>query len=254
MMFDSDVHSHQHSLLTINILDQFDEFKSSISTLLDLGCGKCYDLQTWANMQHYDSEGNPVKPLNIKCHGFDKVVPTNSESQHKNIRLHQYDFNSGDDFPLGTKFDIVWCHDSLQYSYSPIQLLGKINAAMNVNSMLYLCVPSTFNVMYKKFHNYTKSGYYSTFTLTQLIYLLALNGFDCRDAYFKKEPYVDAIEVITYKNTNVLDYSTTWYQLAEQRMLSDNASEIVDKIGYLTDNGLVTKWLDGTVYDYRHHS
>jgi len=37
-------------------------------------------------------------------------------------------------------------------------------------------------------------------------------------------------------------------------VFTDNMSEIISAKGYLTDNSLVTTWLDGEVYDYRWHS
>jgi hypothetical protein len=45
-----------------------------------------------------------------------------------------------------------------------------------------------------------------------------------------------------------------WGQLAEHNMLTDNMNEIINHKGYLTDQGLVTKWIDGTVFDYRWHT
>ena len=71
---------------------------------------------------------------------------------------------------------------------------------------------------------------------------------------FKKNKHEDCIEAIVYKNSDPLDYDTTWYQLAEQELLSENMSGIVNSIGYLTDNGLVTMWLNGEVFDYRYHT
>jgi len=125
---------------------------------------------------------------------------------------------------------------------------------MQDTGMLYLRVPSTISVIYNKFQNYTKSGYYSTFTLTQLIYLLALNGFDCNDVFFKKTAYEDIIEVVTYKISEPYDANLNWGQLAEHNMLTDNMNEIINHKGYLTDQGLITKWIDGTVFDYRWHT
>jgi hypothetical protein len=109
-------------------------------------------------------------------------------------------------------------------------------------------------VVHHKFKNYVYPQQLNTFTMTQLIYLLALNGFDCKDAYFKKQPYEDTIEVITYKIQEPVDYTTSWYELDELELLSENMSDIINRIGYLTDNGLVTTWADGEVFDYRHHS
>jgi len=252
-MFSTPKESHKHSLETLNILDGFIDFKCSINDLLDIGCGKCYDLSWWVNINDGDLK-NP-QPLNIKCVGLDIIKPSNKESMHENIYFVEHDFNSTDRLPFSDrKFDVVWCHDVLQYAHNPLKLLGAINYQMATNSMLYICVPSTVNVLHGKFHNYTFSKYYSTFTMTQLIYLLALNGFDCKNGYFKKNAYEDIIQIVTYKNTEPFDYVSSWYNLLEENVFSDNISKIISSKGYLTDNGLVTTWLDGEVYDYRYHS
>ena len=251
MMFSSAHESHAHSMQTLQYLDGFTDFKLSIKNLLDIGCGEGLDLDWWANATDNDLE-NP-QPLNINCVGLD--VKPKQPYNNKNIMLVKHDFNTQDRLPFSErKFDVVWCHDTLQYAHSPLKLLGAISKQMAVNSMLYLCVPSTINVVHHRFKNYTFANQYSTFTLSQLIYLLALNGFDCADAYFKKPAFEDYIEVICYKNQDPVDYASTWYQLDEFGLLSENMSEIVTRIGYLTDNGLITKWLDGEVFDYRHHS
>ena len=72
--------------------------------------------------------------------------------------------------------------------------------------------------------------------------------------HIKKEPFVDIIEAVTYKNTEPLDYNTTWYDLMEKDLLSDSMAEIVQRNGYLTNQGYISKWLDGTVYDYRYEA
>ena len=251
MMFADAHESHAHSMQTLQYLDGFVDFKLSIKQLLDIGSGEGLDLDWWANATDGDLD-NP-QPLNIKCVGLDRKPkqPYNCE----NIMLVKHDFNTTERLPFSErKFDVVWCHDALQYAHSPLHLLGAISKQMSVNSMLYLCVPSTVNVVHHKFKNYTFANQYATFTLTQLVYLLALNGFDCADAYFKKPAFEDYIEVICYKNQDPVDYASTWYQLDELGLLSENMSDIINRIGYLTDNGLVTKWVDGEVFDYRHHS
>ena len=257
MLFKSAEDSHNHSLYVMELLNQYDDFKRSIDSVLDIGCGDGLDLQYWASLCDITEEGELGPPLNINCVGLTNNIrgPLRSIAQnHSNISVVEHDFNQIDWLPFSErKFDIVWCHDVLQYAHNPMNLLKNINNNMAENSMLYLAVPSTVNVVYRQFKNYTFADQINTFTLTQLIYLLALNGFDCADAYFKKEAYEDVIEVITYK-TGEPSWNSSWYELDEMGRLSENMSQIVNRIGYLTDNGLVTKWLDGNVYDYRHHS
>lgn len=245
--------SHAHSLRTLQILDNFDDFKRSVKNLVDIGAGKGLDAKFWADMRDVPNEdGTPGKPLNIKCTAVD-LQNYMEEPIPRNLDFTGHDFNSGP-FPFGKKkFDVAWCHGSLQYAHSPIQVLGNINNIMNKNGMLYLCVPMTVNNAYNKFENYTPAKFLNTFTLTQIIYYIALNGFDCKDAYFNKPPNEDAIEVLTYKNTKPFDYTTTWYDLVEKDIFNENMTSIIMKKGYLTNQGLVTKWIDGNVQDFTWH-
>ena len=255
MMFKSLEESHQHSLSTLSILNSFIEFKLSIRKILDLGCGNGQDLNYWASMED-DDEENP-KRLNFKCWGLTNKYTSDLESvrdKNENVKLIEHDFNTDFDIPYVNNIDVVWCHDVLQCCYNPLYLLRAVNRVMAKNGMLCLTVPSTFNVNYGVFKNYTFANQYYTFTTTQIIYLLALCGFDCNDFYLKKEKHDDCIQVITYKSRDPYDPETTWYGLQEDGCFNESASEIILKYGHLSDQGLITKWIDGTVFDYRYHT
>ena len=142
----------------------------------------------------------------------------------------------------------------MQHIYSPVEFLGRVNKAMAMGSMLYLCVPSTVTVFQNKFQNYTPGLHYNTFTVSQILYLIAINGFDVKDFYLQKEKHVDLIQVLTYKEREPLPYNTTWYEMADMGILNDNITELVMKNGTLNDQGLITTWLDGVTYDYRWHT
>jgi SAM-dependent methyltransferase len=238
------------------MLDDFVEFKRSIGSVLDLGCGSGTDLAYIANFT--DSDDDNPRPLNIPCTGLDIKLTSDAkayETKIKHYSLVEHDFNSSELLPkFPKKFDVVWCHDVLQYSHSVINLLGAVNRSMNKNGMLYLSVPNTVSVNYGRFQNYTFSQQFQTFTVTQLIYLLAINGFDCNDFYLKKVKHDDCIEVITYKNSEPYSYTSTWYDLMDKKCFNDSANAIIEKHGFLTDQGLLTKWIDGVVFDYRFHS
>lgn len=244
--------SYAHSLKTLEILNQFDDFKRSIKTMADLGCGSGRDLQYWANMQDYDEDGLPTRDLDIKCIGFDldceRIKP-----RRDNIKYKNFDLNSTD-LMWSVPFDVVWCHNLMQHLYSPVEFLGRVNRSMSMSGMFYLCVPSTVSVLYHTFQNYTPSMHYNTFTVTQIIYLLALNGFDVKDCYISKHKYDDFIEVIAYKQSDPLPYTTTWYEMVDRELLSDNMKEIVLKNGILSDQGIVARWIDGIVQDFRWHT
>ena len=243
---------HEHSIHTLERLNQFDDFKRSIKTLVDLGCGQGKDLEYWANMRDITEDGEPGAYLNINCVGIDRNCETIKPQRH-NIQYKNHDLNSTGPI-LSTKADVAWCHDVMQYIYSPVEFLGRVNHCLSIGGMLYLCVPSTVNVLEHRFQHYTPAQHLHTFTVTQIIYLLALNGFDVKDFYLQKRKFEDVIQAVVYKERDPLPYNTTWYELVEQGLLSDNMNEIVMKNGTLTDQGLVTTWVDGTNQDYRWHT
>jgi SAM-dependent methyltransferase len=254
-MFSDASQSHQHSLETLEQLNEFIEFKRSIKSLLDLGCGSGFDLNYWASLE--DGDEDTPKRLDINCIGLSDKINSDLEAvaiKNKNVTLKQHDFNLDYEIPIGKKVDVIWCHNVLQYCHSPLMILQSVSNTLTKNGMLYLCVPSTINVNYGRFKNYTYDHQFNTFTATQLIYLLALCGFDCDDFYLKKEKHQDLIQIITYKNRDPFAANSTWYELLEAGCFSNNIKDIIMSYGYLTDQGLITKWLDGVVYDYRSHS
>ena len=237
---------------TLEYLNQFDDFKRSIKHMADLGCGNGSHLEYWANMRELLEDGTEGRYLDFNCVGFDldceKIIP-----QRKNIKYKNFDLNI-DNIMWSVNFDVVWCHDVMQYIYSPLEFLGRVNRAMTMGGMLYLNVPSTVNVVHHMFKNYTPPGHYNTFTVTQILYLLALNGFDVKDYYLQKRKFEDIIQVVVYKERDPLPYTTTWYAMTDMDIVSDNMREVIMQNGILKDQGLVTTWLDGTVQDYRWHT
>ena len=240
-----------HSLLTLEALNEFDDFKASIKHMADFGCGKGLDLEYWGNMSENTEQG-PGRYLDFNCVGFDLNAESNKPSR-KNIKYKNFDLNSSD--PMwSVPFDLIWSNNTMQYLHSPVEFLGRVNKNLSMGGMLYLCVPSTINVLHHRFQNYTPAGHLNTFTVTQIIYLLALNGFDVKDFYLQKRKFEDIIQVIVYKEREPLPYNTTWYELVDKDILNDEMKEIVLKNNVLTDLGVVTTWVDGTVQDYRWHT
>ena len=243
--------NHAHSLLTLELLNGFDDFKASIKHMADFGCGSGLDLEYWGNMRENTAEG-PGEYLNFNCVGFD-LNAERLEPTRPNIHYRNYDLNT--DLPMwSVPFDVVWCHNVMQHIYSPVEFLGRVNRNMNMGGMLYLCVPSTVNVLHHMFKNYTPALHYNTFTVTQIIYLLALNGFDVKDFYLQKRKFEDIIQVIVYKERDPLPYDTSWYAMADMDILHEDIKQIALGNNVLSDQGVVTTWLDGTVQDYRWHT
>ena len=245
--------SHEHSLRTLSLLDGFDDFKASIKHLADFGCGKGLDLEFFAHMRELNEDGTPGRYLNINCVGFDLDAESNQGSRD-NIKYKNWDLNTHKGTIWSVKFDLIWCHDVMQYLHSPINFLKFVNKNLNEGGMLYLGVPSTVNVLHHTFQNYTPSGHLNTFTVTQLIYLLALNGFDVKDFYINKHKYDDYIEAIVYKERDPLPSNTSWFEMVDMDILNEQTKELVMGNNVLSDQGLTTLWLDGVVQDFRWHT
>lgn len=77
------------------------------------------------------------------------------------------------------------------------------------------------------------------------MYMLAVNGFDCRDCYIYAQPNYGWIHFAVYKNYEPFDYKTTsWFDLADKRLISDSAMNSLNKWGHVRQEDLMFVWLD----------
>jgi hypothetical protein len=144
----------------------------------------------------------------------------------------------------------MWAHDSLQYSTNPLQTLKHWNEAMNVNGMLLITVPQHTGVEYNKFYSRSHNGCYFNYTPVSLIYMLAVNGFDCRDAYLLKQFNDPWLHIAVYKSdvAPMDPKTTTWYDLIEKNLLNPTVAASVMQNGYLRQEDIVYPWLDKENY------
>jgi hypothetical protein len=87
--------------------------------------------------------------------------------------------------------------------------------------------------------------------MINLIQLLAVNGFDCREGHFKQTQHDPYIWAAVYKsNTPPLDPKTTnWYHLQEKMLTPASIDECILKLGYVRHEFLKVEWLDHSIYD-----
>ena len=82
MSFSSAQESHLHSLETLELFYSYSDFMESIDSVCDLGCGKeGLDLEWWATRE-VDAD-DVIIPLNINCHGVDKINKTLAKNKYK---------------------------------------------------------------------------------------------------------------------------------------------------------------------------
>ena len=242
MMFVNAADSHAHSLQTLNLLYEYDDFMSSIRSMVDLGCGQGLDLEWWATRT--TREDNPV-PLMIRCTGIDLMATNPLKVSYPNLTYQSADFEQEMiEFPGG--YDILWCHDAFQYAKNPLQTLARWWHMASEGAMLYLCVPITQRIHRRQFDYYLDSGTYYHYSLVNLIYMLATTGWDCRAGFFRQAPTEPWIHAVVYKSAHKpLDLKTAdWYKLSELDLIPDSAQVSVHRHGYLNQQDLVLPWLD----------
>lgn len=247
MAFRNAYESHEHSLQILDLIYGYDSFLDSLSVVADFGCGAGLDTEWWATLETRD---DPPEPRNYLVYGVDKNISQVDDQITKlpNVKLIQGDFE--DDALLPRKCDMIWCHDAFQYTLNPLKTLRSWNKQMNKDGMLVISLPQNIHYQYNRLQNNCHNGVYYNHNIATLMYMLAVNGFDCRDAYFYKNMNDPWLYAAVYKSDiSPMDpASTTWMDLVEQNLVNDSVKESVNKYNYLRQEDIVTVWFDRDFY------
>jgi len=227
-------------------LREYDSFLDSLRTICDMGCGAGEDITWWATLESRD---DPPMPYNYNCYAVDidgsklSQVPT-----LPNVNKINRDFS--DQYIIPIKIDLIWAHDSLQYSVNPLETIRRWNDQMNTNGMLVICVPQSNGVEYNNYYSRTYNHCYYNYTPTNLLYMLAVNGFDCRDAYLLKQYSDPWIYIAVYKSDiGPMDPAkTSWYDLINAGLLHPTIVNSINKHGHLRQEEIIMPWLDRENY------
>lgn len=235
----------RHSEMILNCLREYDSFLDSLRTIADFGCGTGEDILWWANLESRDE---PPEPYNYTCWAVD-----NDPVKLARIPDLPKLFKINADFTkkcLPREADLIFAHDVLQFSPNPLDTLRVWNEQMNVNGMLVLAVPMHTGVEYNKFYSRSYSGCYHNFTPASLIYMLAVNGFDTRDAYLLKKFNDPWINIAVYKSDIApKDPATTsWFDLIPTNLLHPSVINSLTKFGHVRQEELLYPWLDKENY------
>jgi len=243
--------SHEHSKRVLDMLYEYDDFMSSISTLVDLGCGKGADLKWWATRTTRDD--NP-QPLNIQCKGLDILPALSLADQLPNVKFHRQDFEEPLELLGDKKYDVLWCHDAFQYCVNPVATLARWWEAAADDAMLCITIPQTTNIYRGRQHFTQASGVYHHHTIVNLIHMLAVNGWDCKNGFFLKEANDTWLNAVVYKSSikPMNPKTTTWYDLAELDLLPGSARLCVDRHGEVRQNELTLIWLNKALTHMGH--
>lgn len=236
--------SHQHSLKTLELLYGYDSFLDSLESVADFGCGTGTDAKWWATLETRD---DPPEPRNYITYAVDKnltyIDPTLQNLE--NLYIVNTDIDSTE-VPIPRLVDLIWCHNTFHLITDPLKVLGTWNRQLSVNGMLILIFPQAIHYKYNRLQNNGYNGCYYNHNLINLMYMLAVNGFDCRDAYFLTEENDPWISAAVYKTEiEPMDPKTTsWYDLAEMNLINDSVITCLNKYGYVKQEEIITTWLD----------
>lgn len=231
------------SLSILNSLYEYDDFMSSIGTLVDLGCGDGHDLNWWATATTRDE--NPI-PLNIRCIGVDLQDRLGKIKKLPNVSYQLANFEETIHAPSKSLFDVLWCFDAFQYCINPIETLKKWRTIASEGSMLVISVPDTLTIKHRQLAFAQQDGCYYHHTMVSLIHMLALTGWNCNTGFFQKRVNDPWTHAIVYKSEyEPMDpRTTTWHQLSEMKLLPESAERSVYAHGYLRQQDLIVPWID----------
>lgn len=244
VQFKNAFESHQHSLQTLELLYGYDSFLDSLEYIADFGCGAGLDTKWWATLETRDE---PPEPRNYITYAVDinhkRLDPAIGELE--NVRLINEDFDCNDR-PISRDIDLIWCHDSFQFVTNPLSTLKAWNKQLVENGMLILIFPQNTHYAYNRLQTHSYSGSFYNHNLVNLMYMLAVNGFDCRDAYFLKEENSAWLSAAVYKTAiePMNPKITSWYDLADLNLVNNSVMNSLNKYGYVKQDEIVTTWLD----------
>lgn len=242
--------SFQHSQPIRDLLYQYDSFLDSLEVVADYGCGAGLDIEWWATLETRD---DPPEPRNYTCYAVDKNTKQIESRIHNlaNVKILQADVET--ESPVPRMIDLLWCRDTFQYLINPLNTLRMWNENMSVNGMLILSIPQSVHYEHNRLNNVSHNGCYFNHNVVNLMYMLAVNGFDCRDAYFYKDINDMWLHAAVYKSDidPMNPKSTTWHDLIDVNLVNESVKNCVNKYGHVRQEEILTTWLNKDYYRIR---
>lgn len=235
--------NHAHTQFIRDLLYEYDTFLDSLEVVADFGCGDGSNIEWWANLKTRD---DPPEPRNYLCYAVDKNTKRikNVVSSLPNVKVIEADLEEQRFIPR--QIDLVWCHNNFQYITNPLNTLRNWNEMMNVNGMLILTVPQAVHYQYNRLNSISHNGWYYNHNVVNLMYMLAVNGFDCKDAYFYKKENDMWLYLATYKSeiAPMDPKTTTWHDLIDLNLVNESVVQCINTYGYVKQEEIITTWLD----------
>lgn len=241
-MIITDKQSQAHSDRLKNQFREFDSFIESIDTLADFGCGQQgHDVDWWCSLTTRDEEPSP---LNIRVTGVDIHDHCAAAHEHKNARYLKHDIEKP--FDSSWKFDLVWCHNTLQYLENPYRALCNWRDTVDDGGALILSVPQNIR-LFGRTRLYDQTSHcIHNFTVIQLIHILSLAGWESRGGYYSLDMEEGWITALVYNTNEPVRHprNTSWYDLAETGLLPHSLELGIEKYGYAREQDLMLEWID----------
>jgi len=243
--------SYDHTQFIRDLLYQYDSFLDSLEVIADFGCGEGLNIEWWANLQTRDE---PPEPCNYLCYAVDRNVKQIRKNilDLPNVKPVEADLEDPDRF-ISRQIDLIWCHDTFQYITNPIYTLRQWNEMMSVNGMLIISIPQSVYYANNRLNNSSSNGSYFNHNAVNMMYMLAVNGFDCRDAYFYKNTNDMWLYIAVYKSEiSPFDpQKTSWHDLIDSNLVNESVKNCVNKYGFVKQEEILTTWLDKDYYRVR---
>ncbi len=239
-----------HSLRILNEIETHRDLMESIGTVLDVESGIGLDSEWWATRTDLDEED--PKPLDIKVSAISYTDEMKEEVKKlPNVTYNQTQWKFWNDLS-SRKFDVIWGHCFLHRYHDHYEALREMNKLQDKDGMLCITVPKVSNFFYNEPDTRVYPKVYTDINIVNLIYGLALAGYDCRDAYFLQERNSNLLNFVGYKDSDDTyePNEVTVYDLLEMDRLPTSMIQQMDKFGYISNKNLLLSWMDGTLVDY----
>jgi SAM-dependent methyltransferase len=242
--------SYDHTQFIRDLLYNYDSFLDSLEVVADFGCGDGSNIEWWAKLETRD---DPPEPRNYLCYAVESNVKRIRTEVASLTNVKVIEANLEESRFIPRQLDFVWCHDKFQYITNPLNTLKQWNEMMNVNGMLVMTIPQAVYYKNNRLNNISYNGCYYNHNIVNIMYMLTVNGFDCRDAYFYKKENNMWLYIAVYKSDipPMDPQTTTWHDLIEFKLVNESVENCINKYGYVKQEEIITTWLDKDFYRIR---
>lgn len=230
----------------LELLGQHDDFMHNLNHVLVFENDRGQDSAWWADYQKDKTHSKSLGDFAVSVIA-NRVV----SNEHKRKNLTQLKATV-DHIPLkDNSVDFIWSVNALNRSAVPYATLLEWNRVLKHNGMLCVCVPQTaFIDDLSRWQIWSESGSFYHWSMISLIHCLAINGFDCHDGHQKQERHNPWIWAAAYKSEHApMSPYTTWYELAEKKLLPESLENCVYQFGYARHEFLKVEWFDHSIRD-----